>query len=50
MSTERKIVDTFIKAFEEKNIDIISPHLADDLTYELLPSTFVVLACCRPVL
>jgi len=41
MSTERELAGKFKEAFETKNVDIISPHLTDDMTYEVLPSTSV---------
>ena len=42
MSPEREIAEKFKVAVETKNIDSVIPYLAEDLTYELLPSTFVV--------
>jgi len=42
MSTERQIVEKFKEALETKNIDVIVPHMAEDMAYELLPSTFVL--------
>ena len=51
MSTEREIADKFKEAIQHRNLDEISPYLADDLKYEILPSTFVVivvLATPRP--
>ena len=42
MSTEREIVEKFKEAVELRNIDIILPYMAEDMVYELLPSTFVV--------
>lgn len=39
MSTEREITEKFKEAFDSKNVEILLPHLADDMTYELLPST-----------
>jgi len=42
MSTEREIADKFKEAMETRNIDLIVPYLAEDATYDLLPSTFVV--------
>lgn len=48
MSTQRELVEKFKAAFEEKKFDILESHLAEDMTYQLLPSTFVVaLACSR---
>lgn len=42
MSTERELAEKFKEAVEAKNIDNIYPYLADDMTYEVLPSTLVV--------
>lgn len=42
MSTERELVEKFNEALETKKLDLIYPYLADDLTYEVLPSTSVV--------
>ena len=42
MSTERELAEKFKEAIETKNIDIIYPHLVDGMTYEILPSTLVV--------
>ena len=42
MSTERELAEKFKEAIETKNIDIIYPYLADGMTYEVLPSTSVV--------
>ena len=42
MSTQREIVEKFKEALETKNLDIITPYMAEDMTYELLPSSFVV--------
>lgn len=42
MSTEREIAQKFKEAVEVKSMDIILPYLADDVTYELLPTTFVL--------
>lgn len=41
MSTEREIVDLFPVAFKKKNLEILEPYLAESMTYQLLPSTFV---------
>ena len=43
MSTERELVDKFNEALETKKLDLISPYMADDLIYEVLPSTLVVI-------
>ena len=48
MSTERELAEKFREAIEAKNIDSIFPHLTEDMTYEVLPSTFAVLPCHRP--
>jgi hypothetical protein len=42
MSSERQLVEKFKEAIEKKNIDVICPYLAEGMTYEILPSTFVV--------
>jgi len=42
MSTEREIVEKFREAIETMNIDSIVPYMAEDMVYEMLPSTFVV--------
>jgi len=39
--TEREIAEKFKEVMETRNIDIIAPYLAEDVTYDLLPSTFV---------
>lgn len=41
MSSERELVKKYKEAVETKNLDAIYPHLAEDMTYEVLPSTFV---------
>ena len=43
MSTEREIAEKFKEAVETMKIDTIVPYLAEDMVYELLPSTFVVI-------
>jgi len=43
MSTEREIAEKFREGVEAKDLNLILPYLAEDVTYELLPSTFVVL-------
>jgi len=43
MSTEREIAEKFKDAVETMKLDVIVPYLADDMTYELLPSTSVIL-------
>lgn len=42
MSTEREIVDLFQDAFEKGNIGLLDPYLTEDMTYKVLPTTFVV--------
>lgn len=42
MSTQRDLVHKFKAAFEEKKFDILDSHLADDMTHQALPSSFVV--------
>lgn len=42
MSTERELVEKFNEAFQTKKMGLIYPYLADDMTYEVLPSTSVV--------
>ena len=42
MSTEREIAEKFKEAMETRSIDVIVPYLTEDVTYDLLPSTFVV--------
>jgi hypothetical protein len=42
MSSERELADKFKEAIETRNIDVVYPYLAEDMTYEILPSTFVV--------
>ena len=42
MSTERELAEKFKEAIETKNIDGIYPYLTDSMTYEVLPSTSVV--------
>lgn len=46
MSTERELVDKFKEAFETKNIEVIKPHLSEDMTYNILPSSFVARFSC----
>lgn len=46
MSSEGDIVDIFEKAFREKSFEGLNPYLAEDMTYELLPSTFVLAFLC----
>ena len=46
MSTERELAEKFKEAIETRNIEAIFPHLAEDMTYEVLPSTFVVVLVC----
>jgi len=41
MSTERELVEKFKEAIGSKNIKTIYPYLAEGMTYEVLPSTFV---------
>jgi len=42
MSPERELVEKFKQAVESPRVDTIFPYLADEATYELLPSTSVV--------
>lgn len=42
MSTERELVDKFNEAFGTKKMEHIYPYLADDMIYEVLPSTLVI--------
>jgi hypothetical protein len=42
MSTEREFADKFKEAIEARNVESFLPYLADDMTYEILPSTLVV--------
>jgi len=42
MSPERELVEKFKEAVETLKVEAIFPYLADEVTYELLPSTFVV--------
>ena len=42
MSTEREIVQKFKEALETMNVETLVPYLAEDMVYELLPSTFVI--------
>ena len=42
MSTQREIVDKFKEAYEAGDLTILDPYLADDMTYQVLPSTFVL--------
>jgi hypothetical protein len=39
MSTERELADKFGEALEARNIEIVLPYLAEDMTYEVLPSS-----------
>jgi len=49
MSTERELAEKFKEAIETKNIDGIYPYLAEGMTYEVLPSTsVVVIVGCPP--
>lgn len=43
MSTERELAEKFKEAVELKSIDVLYPYLAEGMTYEVLPSTFVVI-------
>ena len=43
MSTERELVEKFKEAFETRNIDKFSPYLTEDMTYEILPPSFVII-------
>lgn len=49
MSTQHEIIEEFKKAFEKKTLNDLDPHLAEDMTYQVLPSSFVVLVlvCSR---
>lgn len=42
MSTEREVAEKLKEAIEKRNLDVFLPYLTDDMTYEVLPSTFVV--------
>ena len=42
MSTERELTGKFKEAIETKDINSVYPYLAEDMTYEILPSSFVV--------
>jgi predicted DNA-binding protein len=42
MSTERELAYKFKEAIEARNVEDLSPYLADDMTFEVLPSTLVV--------
>lgn len=46
MSTEREIVQKFKEAIETKNVDGFLPYMAEGMTYEVLPSTFVLVLAC----
>ena len=48
MSTEREIAEKFKDAVETMKIDVVLPYLAEDMTYELLPSTFVISGVALP--
>ena len=48
MSTEREIAEKFKDAVETMKIDVVFPYLAEDMTYELLPSTFVISGVALP--
>jgi len=42
MSTEREIAEKFKEAMEMRNVDLIVPYLAWDLTWDILPYTSAV--------
>ena len=42
MSTEREVAEKLKEAIEKRNLDVFLPYLTDDMTYEVLPSTFVI--------
>lgn len=42
MSTEREVAEKLKEAIEKRDLDVFLPYLTDDMTYEVLPSTFVV--------
>jgi hypothetical protein len=42
MSSEREIAEKLKEAIQKRNLDVFLPYLTDDMTYEVLPSTFVV--------
>lgn len=51
MPTQSELIGIIKTTFEKKDYEILYPHLADSMTYQVLPSTFVVVpAYCRPVL
>lgn len=47
MSTERELADKFKEAIETKDLASIFPYLTEDMTYEVLPSTSVVVLACE---
>jgi len=50
MSTEREIAEKFKEALETMKLDTIVPYMEEDMAYELLPSTFVVLQGGTPLI
>ena len=43
MSTERELAYKFKEAIEARNLEGLPPYLAEDMTFEVLPSTLVVI-------
>jgi len=43
MSTEREIAEKFKESVETMKLDTFLPYTTEDMVYEILPSTFVVL-------
>jgi len=41
MSTERELAEKFKEAIGTRDVNAIYPYLAEGMTYEVLPSTFV---------
>ena len=47
MLTQTDLIKVIREAYEKRDFDALYPHLAEDVTYQILPSTFVVvLAYC----
>ena len=41
-STERELTEKYQEAMEMRDLNGVCPYLADDMTFEILPSTLIV--------
>ena len=42
MSTERELIVKYQEAMETRDLNGVYPYLADDMTFEILPSSLVL--------